>query len=183
MSLYNNFKISEFDSIISRARLNETVETKVTLDERKSTIVVISCPPRGPNVSLYLTNPSSDLYIHRSFGRLTMDGTMSNVGITEAHVVFVNFVDAAQNVAVETVSSSCVLPMPVPRLQTGINFERRYYSFSRCTPRCGVAVDLNRPMRPYLILISISQDRLSTSLRINDFQMNSAKIFPGSKDI
>lgn len=34
-----------------------------------------------------------------------MDGTMSNVRITEAHVVFVNFVDAAQNVAVETVSS------------------------------------------------------------------------------
>lgn len=45
----------------------------------------------------------SDLYI--SFGQLTTDGTMANVGITEAHVVFVNLVDAAQNVAVETVSS------------------------------------------------------------------------------
>lgn len=59
--------------------------------------------------------------------------------------------------------------MPLPRLQTRINFERRYYSFSRCTPRCGVAVDLNRPMRPYLSLIS-SSDRLSISFQINDFR-------------
>ena len=66
---------------------------------------------------------------------------------------------------------------PVPRLQTRINFERRYYSFSRCTPRCGVAVDLNRPMRPYLTLISISQDRLSTSLQINDFHDEFRKNF------